>query len=98
MSGWFLDPDSPFYDEFSDIDTGQWWIHTPKGLIGCSAEADARLIIALLGERDQLRARVALLEEFWLSIDAQESGVAEGPASEGRNPLPAEADDATPET
>lgn len=48
-------------------------------------------------ERDYLRARVAHLEEFWLSLDAQDSGVAEGPATEGRHPLPADADDVAPE-
>lgn len=52
---WTLDPESPYYDEFSGIRPGQWWIDTPNGVIGCSAEEDARTILALLAERDRLQ-------------------------------------------
>src|SRR5262245_60683625 len=41
---WLLDPDSPFYDEFSDIEAGQWWIVAAAEHIGATHEGDARLI------------------------------------------------------
>lgn len=43
---WVLDPDSPFYDEFSSIRPGQWWINLPdESCIGVSdGEANARLV------------------------------------------------------
>lgn len=47
---WHLEPASPYYDEFADIHTGQWWITTPNGLVGCSSEDDARAILAVFGQ------------------------------------------------
>ena len=39
---WKIDPESPYYDEFSDIDLGQWWFSRPN--IAALHETDARLI------------------------------------------------------
>ena len=39
---WEIDPESPYYDEFSDIDLGQWWFSRPN--IAALHETDARLI------------------------------------------------------
>lgn len=59
---WQLDPESPYYDEFSSIRPGQWWINTEKGIVGCSDEEDAHAILAAQSRINELEAEITRLE------------------------------------